>query len=273
MMADNNMQEYKTYLYVVRDSPALRVKYGYVTAPHIAAARSHLKSRYSTYLFYCELLHVVPVAKKGVDAEKDLKERLMSYYLGREFLSFPDEATLQTELRLAFTAAACPEEAAASRHSRRGATAVKDKRIREEAEMAAAVEVAVIAKKRKLEYQLERKQRAVEQRRLRAHDRQTKANTSQEEQNAVHKWVDRHVAPAPGSFLILTEAYNAFQRDYPSPIKLRQFQKKVSAMLGARVTYDNRASVQPNIRKCAWIDVRMDLRVSLPLRRLAEDAD
>ena len=38
------MQLYRTFLYAVRDAPALRVKYGYATAPDLARARKQLES-------------------------------------------------------------------------------------------------------------------------------------------------------------------------------------------------------------------------------------
>ena len=200
------MQTYRTFLYTVRDTPALRVKYGYITAPDMAAARKSLHSRYSTYYYSCELLHVVPVARKGVDAEEALKARLASYYIGREFLTFPDEATLQAELRSAFEEAACTEELAARRESWRGCRSAEKKRVREKAEVAAAVEVAVIAKKRKLEL----RQQASAKRGERVRQRQTKKLT--QERDDVGAWFDVSVKVVDGSLLTLKQAFTHYKQ-------------------------------------------------------------
>ena len=208
------MQAYRTFLYVVRDSPSLRVKYGYVTAPHHAAARSHLDSRYRTYFYFCELLHVVPVADRGVDAEAQLKARLSTFYIGREFLMFPDEVTLQAELCSAFEEAACEEDRAAQRLSRKGASKGERKRLREEAELAAAVEVAVIAKKRRLE----KRQQAQEVKKNRDQQRQTRDarkmahNVKTAARSEVLRWAEKHIDVCDGRYLILADAYEQFSR-------------------------------------------------------------
>ena len=200
------MESYKTFLYAVRDSPALRVKYGYATCPDIDAARRHLESRYATYFFFCELLHVVPVAQKGVEAEAQLKASLLPYYVGREFLSFTDENSLRVELRRAFEEAACSEGEAACRQSKRGTSKGERKRLRQEAELMAAVEVAVIAKKRRLE----RHEKAQEKRSQRV--REQKGRGAGEQWNVeLITWLDEHVEACPGAYLTMKDAFAGYK--------------------------------------------------------------
>ena len=192
------MESYRTYLYAVRDSPSLRVKFGYITAPDIRTARRQLHSRYSTYYYSCELLHAVPVAQKGVDAEAGLKARLPTYCIGREFLLFPDEPTLRSLLLSTFEEAACAEDEAARRQSRRGATDAEKKRTRQEAELAAAVEVAIIAKRRKLD----KSEAADERRRVRNRQRSQKSEGLKEkkatehvaQQHGVAQWLVKRIS-------------------------------------------------------------------------------
>ena len=204
------MESYKTFLYAVRDSPALRVKYGYVTCPDAKAARKHLHSRYRTYYYSCELLHVVPVAQRGVDAEAQLKASLMPHHIGREFLMFADEDCLQAELRRAFEEATCDEEVAARRQSRRGATKGERKRVREEAELLAAVEVALIAKRRRLEHREQARQRRQElarQRTPKSVNNVPKQLRAAVDHGGVMTWARQHVKCLPGKLMTLKDAH------------------------------------------------------------------
>ena len=102
----------KTFLYAVRDARTLHVKFGYTAASDLSAAAKHLTSRYGTSYLHCDLLQVVPVRTRGQDAERQVKARLATYYVKREFLQFPDELTLKQELENTYAELSCPVQAA-----------------------------------------------------------------------------------------------------------------------------------------------------------------
>ena len=221
------MESYRTYLYAVRDSPSLRVKFGYITAPDIGTARRQLHSRYSTYFFSCELLHAVPVAQKGVDAEAGLKARLPTYCIGREFLLFPDEPTLQSLLLSTFEEAACAEDEAARRQSRRGATDAEKKRTRQEAELAAAVEVAIIAKRRKLD----KSEAADERRRERDRQRSRKLEGIKERSaGELRQWAEEHLKPGASQDFVTKKAVEAAMRNANVQFRPKQLIKKIESI-------------------------------------------
>ena len=143
---------FRTFLYAVRDGDALRLKYGYMSCLDLQTARTAVKGRYRCCYYLCDVLQVVPVSLKGTEAENLLKERLRSYHVGREFLQFPDEPTLQASLRDAYAALACEESAAHEKLSHRGDAALRAERRRERAEMAAKKHEEIRAsRKRSLE--------------------------------------------------------------------------------------------------------------------------
>ena len=78
-----------------------------------------------------------------------------------------------------------------------------------------------------------------------------------EEQDDVRTWTDDHIIAEQGAYLVLQEAFASFQQHSQGQLKLRPFQKRVSRILGAAVPYDNRAYVQPTVRKAAWMNVRL----------------
>ena len=77
------------------------------------------------------------------------------------------------------------------------------------------------------------------------------------EQDEVAQWVQARVTRAPGTFLLLDEAFAKFQRETNPHLKVRQFQKRVSKVLGDDIAYDNRATVAINTRKAAWLEVSL----------------
>ena len=249
----------RTFLYATRDAPVLRVKFGYCTCECLADARRHILTRYRTYLYNCEVLHVIPVALPGRQAEASLKGSLAEFYLDREFLDFPNEATLQRTLAVAYSVLACPEEEAHRVESNRGAEGARRKRAREEAELAAATQAALFAKKLKVERQEAKRER----RRLRAEARPCALSPEQQGEKGVDMdaWAKAHISPATGAFVILDDAFSLFQQQHANELKKRHFRELLCAALGSAAPYDTRASVAPRARKAAWLHVRLNVDV------------
>lgn len=128
-----------------------------------------------------------------------MRERLAEYYLEREFIEFPDEPTLQGQLATTYAALACSSEETAHRvDSRRGAEGARRKRLREEAELAAATEAALLAKKMKLERQETRREQE-RRRRAEAPRKPQYSNTKEK----VSRWLRDHIQPgSPGDFVV-----------------------------------------------------------------------
>ena len=194
---------FRTFLYGVRDGTALRLKYGYQTALDLESARVDILGRYRVCYFHCEVLHVVPVAVRGKHAEDALKARLRKFHLGREFFEFPDEATLQTTLREAYSALACAEDQAHKKQSHRGDAALRAERRREKAEIAAQKDAEIRAS-RKRSLELTQAREESKRTRIETHTQrlQKQQVCKQQEDTVLNDWLRDHLDVSSSVFIL-----------------------------------------------------------------------
>ena len=227
------MPLFKTFLYAARDRPSLRIKFGFVTSPSLVEARRQVLSRYRTCYFHCEVLQVVPVPVLGRAAEADLLTRLTDNHIGREFLEFRDEATLLTTLDATYRSLACPEAEAHQVESRRGAEGAHRKRLREEAELQAATQAALLVKKMKLERQETRRQEKMQAAAEAKAKAQAKAAmVTVQEQDILRTWVLESLQLGGEEDFVTKKDIEVAARNANVPVSQKRLRRKLEDTFG-----------------------------------------
>ena len=199
----------RTFVYAVRDAASLRIKFGFNTSLDLQAAHAAVLGRYRVSYFECELLRLVPVAVAGRRAEKALKQDLSAYYLAREFMAFPDEATLQRSLTRAYERLACEESTAYTVQSCRGDAALRAARRAARAEAAAAQDAEIKATLLKRKRVVEERE-AAKRARLEKPPKVVEQKKEADVQHEVARWVKEHVSVMERAHFTANVAYRHF---------------------------------------------------------------
>ena len=246
----------KTFCYAVRDIPRVYAKFGFCTADDLAAADSHLRSRYGTAYQFVEILQLVPVSVRGRAAEKEVMRVLAQYHTAREFLTFPDEATMRAQLETTFAALACEEAAAflveRCRESRADRLA---RRLARETARTAATAATVATLKRKAELT-----------ELREKEKQARLDTAiakkthqlPPELDVFRVWADEHLKIGSGNDFITRKELERAVRSADVPIRPMQLKKRVLAIYQPRGVVLKRDHFVGGVKYTSvWLNLRL----------------